>query len=70
MGLLDGKQGIIYGVRNERSLGWGCAQSLAREGARLAYSVFSEREEKDVQKLTRQLPESSTGFIQICDLTR
>ena len=47
MGLLDGKRGIIYGVRNERSLGWGGAQSLAREGATIGFSVFSEREEND-----------------------
>lgn len=70
MGILDGKQGIIYGVRNERSLGWGCAQSLAREGARLAYSVLTEREEKDVVKLTASLGEASTAFVQICDLTK
>ena len=39
MGILDGKQGIIYGVRNEKSLCWGCAQSLAREGARTGADV-------------------------------
>ena len=69
MGLLDGKQGIIYGVRNERSLGWGCAQSLAREGARLAFSVFSEREEKDVQKLVGTLPADAEHLIRRCNLT-
>jgi len=68
MGLLDGKQGIIYGVRNERSLGWGCALSLAREGARIAFSVFSEREEKDVQKLVGSLPEAG-HVIRRCNLT-
>ena len=70
MGILEGKQGIIYGVRNERSLGWGCAQSLAREGARLAYSVLTEREEKDVQKLTGQMSADSTAFIHLADLTK
>ena len=69
MGILDGKQGIIYGVRNERSLGWGCAQSLAREGARIAFSVFSEREEKDVRKLVGSLPENGGHLIQLCNLT-
>lgn len=69
MGILDGKQGIIYGVRNERSLGWGCAQSLAREGARIAFSVFSEREEKDVRKLVGSLPENGRHLIQLCNLT-
>ncbi len=70
MGILEGRQGIIYGVRNERSLGWGCAQSLAREGARIAFSVMTEREEKDVQKLAASLPGGAASFVQICDLTK
>ncbi len=68
MGILDGKKGIVYGVRNERSLGWGCAQSLAREGALVAFSVFSEREEKDALKLAGTLPEGTAGFVQRADL--
>jgi enoyl-[acyl-carrier protein] reductase I len=70
MGILEGKKGIIYGVRNERSLGWGCAQSLAREGAVIAFSVMTEREEKDAQKLSATLPEGTASFVQTCDLTR
>lgn len=70
MGILEGKKGIIYGVRNERSLGWGCAQSLAREGAIIAFSVMTEREEKDAQKLSATLPEGAASFVQICDLTK
>jgi enoyl-[acyl-carrier protein] reductase I len=70
MGLLDGKKGIIYGVRNERSLAWGCAQSLAREGARLALTFLGEREEKDVRKLAPSLPGGDRIVIQGCDLTQ
>jgi len=69
MGILDGKRGIIYGVRNERSLCWGCAQSLAREGARLALTFLGEREEKDVRKLAPMLPGGDTAVIRGCDLT-
>jgi enoyl-[acyl-carrier protein] reductase I len=69
MGILDGKKGIIYGVRNERSLCWGCAQSLAREGAQLALTFLGEREEKDVRKLAPALPNSETLLLQSCDLT-
>ncbi len=69
MGILDGKQGVIYGVRNERSLGWGCALSLAREGAKIAFSVFSEREEKDVEKLVGSLSPSAGHLIRRCNLT-
>ncbi len=70
MGILEGKQGIIYGVRNERSLAWGCAQSLAREGARLALTFLGEREEKDVRKIGPTLPGGENVFIHGCDLTR
>jgi len=69
MGILEGKQGIIYGVRNEKSICWGCAQSLAREGARLALTFLGEREEKDVRKLAPSLPGGDQTIIQGCDLT-
>jgi enoyl-[acyl-carrier protein] reductase I len=67
--LLENKFGLIYGVRNERSIAWGCAQSLAREGARLALAYFSEREEKDVRKLAATLPNADSILFQQCDLT-
>lgn len=70
MGLLEGKKGIIYGVRNNRSLAWGCAQSLAREGAQLALTYLGEREEKDVKQLAPTLPSNGQVFIQGCDLTK
>jgi len=69
MGIFEGKQGVIYGVRNEKSLCWGCAQSLAREGARLALTFLGEREEKDVRKLAPTLPGGERTLIQGCDLT-
>ena len=67
--LLAGKKGLIYGVRNERSIAWGCAQSLAREGASLALTFLGEREEKDVRKLAPTLPNDAVKVIAQCDLT-
>ena len=67
--LLENKSGLIYGVRNERSIAWGCAQSMAREGARLALAYFSEREEKDVRKLASTLPNADSILFVACDLT-
>jgi enoyl-[acyl-carrier protein] reductase I len=67
--LLNGKKGLIYGVRNERSLAWGCAQSLAREGARLALAYLGEREEKEVRRLADTLPNGESVLLQPCDLT-
>ena len=70
MGLMDGKTGLIYGVRNSYSIAWGCAQSLAREGATFALTYFGEREEKDVRKLAATLPEGAVTLIEPCDLTQ
>jgi len=69
MGLLEGKKGLIYGVRNEWSIAWGCAQSLAREGATLALTFLGEREEKDIRKLAPTLGEGKVPIIAPCDLT-
>ena len=75
MGLLEGKKGIIYGLRNERSAAWGIAQSLAREGATFALTFLGEREEKDVRKLApllsreRETGEGVVPLIAPCDLT-
>jgi enoyl-[acyl-carrier protein] reductase I len=67
--LLENKFGLIYGVRNERSIAWGCAYAAAREGARLALAYFSEREEKDVRKLASTLPNADSILFYPCDLT-
>ncbi len=66
--LLEGKNALIYGVRNERSIMWGCAQSMAREGARIALAYLGEREEKDVRKLAATLPNPESVVLGSCDL--
>jgi enoyl-[acyl-carrier protein] reductase I len=68
MGLLAGKKGLIYGVRNKWSIGWGCAQSLAREGASFAMTYFGEREEGDVRKLAAELGVDAVPLVAPCNL--
>lgn len=70
MGLLDGKVGLIYGVRNDRSLAWGCASSIAREGGRLVLAVYSDREQQETEKLLANLPGGENGIVAQCDLTK
>jgi len=70
MGLLDGKVGLIYGVRNDRSLGWGCASSIAREGGRLILAVYGDREQAEAEKLLATLPGGENGIVAQCDLTK
>lgn len=43
MGFLAGKRALIVGVASERSIAWGIAQAMAREGAELAYTYQTDR---------------------------
>ena len=56
MGLLDGKKALIFGVANKRSIAWGIATALQREGADLAFSYAMERLRGNVEELVNTLP--------------
>src|SRR5439155_5995254 len=49
--LLEGKTGLVMGVANKRSIAWGIANSLNREGARLILTYQNERLGENVQEL-------------------
>ncbi|MFX3636540.1 MAG: enoyl-ACP reductase FabI [Candidatus Pristimantibacillus sp.] len=53
-GLLQGKNIIVMGVANDRSIAWGIAKSLHTAGANL---IFTYRKERSYQKLTQLLSE-------------
>ena len=42
MGLLDGKNALVFGLANERSIAWGITQALHREGANIGISYAGE----------------------------
>ena len=65
--ILKGKCGLVIGVANKRSLAWGIAQSVAREGARLVVTYQNERLEGNVRKLAEELADP---VILPCDLSR
>ena len=64
MGALDGKTALVFGVANHNSIAWAIAQSLAAQGARLAFT-YQERMEKNVRKLTETMPGS---IVLPCDV--
>jgi len=66
MALLEGKTGIVFGVANKRSIAWGIAQAMAREGARLAFTYQGERLKESVESLTSTIPNS---LLLPCDVT-
>ena len=49
--LLQGKRGLIMGVANERSLGWGIAAACAAQGAELAFTYQGEALQRRVHPL-------------------
>ena len=67
MGMMSGKKVVIFGVANKRSIAWGIAQALLREGASLALNYQNERMEEPVRKLCSELPGDT--FIAPCDVT-
>lgn len=59
MPLLEGKTALIFGVANKNSIAWAIAESLAREGARLALSYVAPME-KRVKDLAALIPGTET----------
>src|SRR5437867_7415887 len=52
---LAGKQGLVVGVANKRSISWAIAQAAATAGARLAVTYQGERLEENVRELAAKL---------------
>ncbi len=63
--LLEGKNGLIVGVANKHSIAWAIAQSVAREGARLAFNYQNERLKDNVEELVKTL-DGATAYQ--CDV--
>ena len=55
MGFLTGKRALIFGVASNRSIAWGIAQAMHREGCELAFTYQNERLRERVEKLAGQL---------------
>jgi enoyl-[acyl-carrier protein] reductase I len=55
MPLMTGRQGLIMGVANERSIAWGIAKALHGEGAELAFTYQGEALGKRVRPLAESL---------------
>jgi enoyl-[acyl-carrier protein] reductase I len=58
MSALAGKQGLIVGVANKRSISWAIAQAAAAAGARLALTYVNDRLEENVRELAATLKDA------------
>lgn len=64
-GLLAGKRGIVFGVANNKSLAWACAQACSAEGASLMFNFLGAAQEKRLNELLGELPNAKAKN---CDL--
>ena len=54
MGLLEGKRALITGVASNRSIAWGIARAMHREGAELALTYQNDKLKPRVESLARE----------------
>jgi enoyl-[acyl-carrier protein] reductase I len=65
MGFLSGKRALIVGVASDRSIAWGIAQAMHREGAELAFSYVNEKFKERVQPLAESLGSKLTMQLDV-----
>ncbi len=67
MGLLEGKNAVVFGVANKYSIAWAIAQAFHREGANVGISYAGPVMEKRVRPLAEKL---GLEFVEPCDVTQ
>jgi enoyl-[acyl-carrier protein] reductase I len=65
MGLLEGKNALVFGVANDHSIAWGIAQALHDEGATVGFSSIESLIEKRVRPLAASI---GATFVEPCDV--
>lgn len=66
---MNGKKCLVMGVANKRSIAWGIAQSLYREGAELAFSYQNERFRENAEELVSDLEGHENMPLLPCEVT-
>ena len=65
MGLLEGKNALIFGVANDHSIAWGIARAFQEEGATLGFSSVESLIERRVRPLAASI---GSTFVEPCDV--
>jgi enoyl-[acyl-carrier protein] reductase I len=55
MGFLSGKRALIVGVASDRSIAWGIAEAMHREGAELAFTYANDKLKERVDTLAASI---------------
>lgn len=66
MGILEGKNILIMGIRNKWSIAWGIAKCAHDQGANLIFTYQSDREKEHVEELTKDFDKC---LIKKCDVS-
>ncbi len=67
MGFLAGKRALILGVASNRSIAWGIAQAMHREGAELALTYQNDKLQPRAEKMAAEL---GSAITLPCDVER
>ena len=63
---MHGKRGIVMGVANDRSIAWGIADAIAKQGAKIAFTYQGEALQKRVAPLAQSV---GSDVIIPCDVS-
>src|SRR5689334_13781000 len=64
---LEGKNAVVFGVANKRSIAWAITQRLQQAGAKLAVTYQNERLKLEAEEMIKALPGAEAYQ---CDVTR
>lgn len=67
MGFLDGKRALIVGVASNRSIAYGIAEAMKREGANIALTYQNEKLKDRVSKMGTEV--FDTNIVLPCDVS-
>ncbi|MES1943685.1 enoyl-ACP reductase [Salinisphaera sp. PC39] len=67
MGFLEGKRALITGVASKRSIAWGIAQAMHREGAELAFTYQGDKLKPRVAEMAAQLDSDIVLPLDVAD---
>ena len=65
-GIMQGKRGIVMGVANDRSIAWGIADAIAKQGAEIAFTYQGEALQKRVVPLAESV---GSDIVIPCDVS-
>ncbi len=66
MGFMQNKRALIVGLASNRSIAWGIAQAMRREGAELAFTYQNDKLKDRVEKMAGEL---DSEIIVPCDVS-